>query len=65
MDAGPPVVGPSGKMYPPGGPAPQPVPLRRLTNSEYLFTQTLSVAETQRLFKQGRTIGLSFGYNVF
>jgi TonB-dependent receptor len=39
--------------------------LENLTNSEYLFTQTLAVDETQRLFKQGRTVALSFGYNVF
>ena len=36
-----------------------------VTDSEYLFTQTLNVTETQRLFKLGRTIGVSFGYNVF
>ena len=39
--------------------------LENLTDSEYLFTQTLSVQETQRLFKMGRTVVLSFGYNVF
>ena len=39
--------------------------LENLTNSDYLFTQTLSTPETQRLFKLGRTIALSFGYNVF
>jgi hypothetical protein len=36
-----------------------------LTDSDYLFTQTLSSDETQRLFRVGRTIALSFGYNVF
>ena len=39
--------------------------LENLTDSEYHFTQTLSTPETQRLFKMGRTIALSFGYNVF
>ena len=39
--------------------------LENLTNTDYLFTQTLSTPETQRLFKLGRTIALSFGYNVF
>jgi hypothetical protein len=39
--------------------------LENLTDSEYLFTQTLSTPEEQRLFKLGRTIALSFGYNVF
>jgi len=33
-----------------------------VTDSEYLFTQG---AETQRLFKLGRTVGLSIGLNVF
>jgi hypothetical protein len=36
-----------------------------LTNSNYLFTQTLTSQETQRLYRLGRTVGLSFGYNVF
>ena len=36
-----------------------------LTDSDYLFTQTLGTPETQRLFKLGRTVALSFGYNVF
>lgn len=39
--------------------------IENMTNSDYLFTQTLSVAETQRLYKLGRTVALSFGYNVF
>ena len=39
--------------------------LENLTDSDYLFTQTLNVADTQRLYKAGRTIALSFGYNVF
>jgi TonB-dependent receptor len=33
-----------------------------ITDSEYLFTQG---SETQRLFKLGRTIGLSVGLNIF
>ena len=39
--------------------------LENLTDRAYQFTQTLSVSETQRLFKLGRTVALSFGYNVF
>ena len=39
--------------------------LENLTDSDYLFTQTLTTAETQRLYKLGRTVALSFGYNVF
>jgi len=39
--------------------------IENLTDSEYLFTQTLTTEETQRLFKLGRTVSLSFGYNVF
>ena len=39
--------------------------LENLTDSDYLFTQTLTTSETQRLFKLGRTVALSFGYNVF
>ena len=39
--------------------------LENLTNSDYLFTQTLTAAETQRLYKPGRTVAISFGYNVF
>ena len=39
--------------------------LENLTDSDYLFTQTLSQEETQRLYKLGRTIALSFSYNVF
>jgi hypothetical protein len=39
--------------------------LENLTDSEYLFTQTITTTETQRLFKLGRTVALSFGYNVF
>ncbi len=39
--------------------------LENLTNTDYLFTQTLTTQETQRLFKLGRTVGLSVGYNVF
>jgi outer membrane receptor protein involved in Fe transport len=39
--------------------------LENLTDSDYLFTQTLNVRETQRLFNLGRTVVLSVGYNVF
>ena len=39
--------------------------LENLTDSEYLFTQTLSTVETQRLYKLGRTVSLSLSYNVF
>jgi outer membrane receptor protein involved in Fe transport len=36
--------------------------LENLTDSEYLFVQG---AEDQRVYKLGRTIAVSFGYNVF
>jgi hypothetical protein len=39
--------------------------LENLTDSEYLFTQTLTTEAQQRLYKAGRTVALSFGYNVF
>jgi hypothetical protein len=39
--------------------------VENLTDSDYLFTQTLTTEATQRLFKLGRTVSLSFGYNVF
>jgi outer membrane receptor protein involved in Fe transport len=39
--------------------------LENLTDTKYQFTQTLTTSETQRLFKLGRTVALSFGYNVF
>jgi hypothetical protein len=39
--------------------------LENLTDSDYLFTQTLTATRTQRLFKLGRTVALSFSYNVF
>jgi outer membrane receptor protein involved in Fe transport len=39
--------------------------LENLTDSEYLFTQTLSSPSTQRLFKLGRTIAFSVSYNVY
>jgi hypothetical protein len=40
--------------------------LENLTDSDYLFTQgSGSIERTQRLFRLGRTIGISFGYNVF
>ena len=34
-----------------------------LTDSDYRFTQTLGTEETQRLFRMGRTVALSFAYN--
>jgi outer membrane receptor protein involved in Fe transport len=40
--------------------------LENLTDNDYQFTQTLgSNTETQRLFRLGRTVAVSFGYNVF
>ena len=39
--------------------------LENLTDSGYLFTQTLDTTETQRLFKMGRTIALSVGFSAF
>jgi hypothetical protein len=36
--------------------------LENLTNSKYLFTQG---DEEQRIYKLGRTVGLSFGYSLF
>ena len=39
--------------------------LENLTDTDYKFTQTLATSETQRLYRLGRTIALSFGYNVF
>ena len=39
--------------------------LENLTDAEYLFTQTLTDEREQRLYELGRTITLSFGYNVF
>jgi TonB-dependent receptor len=40
--------------------------LDNLTDTEYLFTQTAAgTEETQRAFKLGRTVTLSFGYNLF
>jgi type 1 fimbria pilin len=39
--------------------------LENLTDSDYLFTQTLTTQERQRFFRLGRTISLSFTYNVF
>ncbi|HEY5619611.1 MAG TPA: TonB-dependent receptor [Vicinamibacterales bacterium] len=38
--------------------------LENLTDSKYLFTQT-GADDPQRLFKIGRTVALSFSYNVF
>jgi TonB-dependent receptor len=40
--------------------------LDNLTDTDYLFTQTAAgIEETQRLFRLGRTVTLSFGYNLF
>ena len=40
--------------------------LENLTDSDYLFTQGEEVQlQDQRLYRLGRTIALSFGYNVF
>ena len=39
--------------------------MENLTDSDYEFTQTLATSETQRLYKLGRTVALSFGFNVF
>ena len=37
-----------------------------LTDADYRFTQgTGDIKETQRLFKLGRTVGVSFSYNMF
>ena len=38
--------------------------LENLTNPDYEFTQ-VGASDPQRLFKLGRTVALSFGYNVF
>jgi hypothetical protein len=39
--------------------------LENLTDTDYLFTQTLDTPSTQRLYKLGRTVAVSVGYNVF
>lgn len=39
--------------------------LENLTDEDYEFTQTLTTRETQRLYRTGRVVALSFGYNVF
>ncbi|MGH9239016.1 MAG: TonB-dependent receptor domain-containing protein [Vicinamibacterales bacterium] len=40
--------------------------LENLTDERYLFTQTLLTTRSdQRFFNNGRTVSLSFGYNVF
>jgi outer membrane receptor protein involved in Fe transport len=39
--------------------------LDNLTDSDYLFTQTLTTTETQRLFRLGRTASVSLSYNLF
>jgi hypothetical protein len=36
-----------------------------LTDSDYLYTQTLTTDMTQRLYKLGRTVSLSFSLNVY
>jgi hypothetical protein len=41
------------------------VNLENLNDPDYLFTQTLTTDETQRLFRIGRTVSVSFGYNLF
>jgi hypothetical protein len=38
--------------------------LENLTDTDYLFTQ-VGADDPQRLYKLGRTVALSFGYNVF
>jgi len=38
--------------------------LENLTDSDYLFTQ-VGAEDPQRLYKLGRTVAVSFGYNVF
>jgi hypothetical protein len=38
--------------------------LENLTDTDYLFTQ-IGADDPQRLYKLGRTVALSFGYNVF
>jgi len=38
--------------------------VENLTDSDYEFTQT-GAPDPQRLFRMGRTVALSFGYNVF
>jgi TonB-dependent receptor len=39
--------------------------LENLTDEDYEYTQTLTTRETQRLFRNGRVVSLSFGYNLF
>jgi outer membrane receptor protein involved in Fe transport len=36
-----------------------------LTDATYRWTQSLNTEEDQRLFKLGRTVAISFGYNLF
>ncbi len=38
--------------------------LENLTNTDYLFTQTLTAEETQRLFRMGRTVVAAVTWNV-
>ena len=38
--------------------------LENLTDTDYLFTQA-GAPDPQRLYRNGRTVALSFGYNVF
>jgi hypothetical protein len=39
--------------------------LENLTDEDYHFTQTLTTRQDQRLYRSGRVMALSFGYNVF
>ena len=39
--------------------------LENLTDSEYLWTQTLQVDRTQRLYKSGRAYTVTFSYSLF
>ena len=39
--------------------------LENLTDEDYEYTQTLTTREIQRLFRNGRVVSLSFGYNLF
>jgi hypothetical protein len=39
--------------------------MENLNDPDYLFTQTLASTGTQRLYRIGRTVALSFGFNVF
>jgi TonB-dependent receptor len=39
--------------------------LENLADSDHQWTQTLSTTETQRLYRLGRTVAVSFSYNAF